>query len=152
MALSVVAHPITTMQASAVSESEQAPLTLFWRFPSSVSEQPGIAPWVVQGTSRPGTLRAGRRIFNPRLDSRQGTRLYPDVIFLGSALETDAHSSIDTASLYGLDRRRVRYSSQLEDNGITTTEDIDWAGFGRWVRLLQSGHIASRPLARQTPQ
>ena len=85
MALSIVADPIPTMQASAVSVSEQAPLTLFWWFPSSVSEQPGIAPWVVQGTSRPDTLKAARRIFNPRLDSRQGTRLYPDVIFgLGS--------------------------------------------------------------------
>ena len=100
MALSVVAHPITAMQASAISESEQAPLTLFWRFPSSVSEQPGIARWVVQGTSRPGALRAAHLIFNPRLDSRQGTRLDTDVVFLVTALEADTHSSVDTASLY----------------------------------------------------
>ena len=129
MALSVVAHPITTMQASAVSESEQTPLTLLWRFPSSVSEQPGIARWVVQGTSRPGALRAARRIFSPRLDSRQGTRLDTDIVFLGSALKTDAHNSIDTASLYGLDRCRVRYASQLEDNSVAKAEDIDRACF-----------------------
>ena len=129
MALSVVAHPITTMQASAVSESEQAPLTLFWRFPSSVSEQPGIARWVVQGASRPGALRAACQIFSPGLDSRQGTRLDTDIVFLGTALKTDAHTSIDTASLYGLDRCRVRYASQLEDNSVAKAEDIDRACF-----------------------
>ena len=152
MAFSIVADPIPTMQASAVSVSELTPLALFWWFPSSVSEQPDIALWVVQGTTRPGTLRATRRSCNPRLDSRQGARLYPYIIFLGSALETDAHSSVNTTSLYGQGRRRVRYSSQLEDNSITTAKDIDRAGLGRRVHMLQRGHIASGPLARQTPQ
>ena len=134
MALSVIAHPITAMQASAISESEQT--TLFWRFSSSVAEQPAIACWVVQGASRPGAFRAARRIFSPRLDSRQGTRLDADIVFLGTTLKTDAHSSIDTASLYGMDRCRVRYAPQLKGDSVAKAEDINRACFRRQVCLL----------------
>ena len=152
MALGVIAHPITTMQASAVSESKQTPLALLWRFPSPGTEQPGIACGVVQGAPRPGTFRATCRVFCPWLNSRQGTRLNTDIIFLGTALETEAHRSINATSLYGMDRCRVRYTAQLEDNAVAKAEYINWAGSGRWMCAFRSGHIASRPLARQATQ
>ena len=152
MALSIVTDPVPTMHAPTVCVAELTPLALCRRCPSSASERPAIAFRVVQRTTGSGTLRATRRGCNPGLDSRQGARLYPDIIFLGSALETDAHSSVNTTSLYGQCHRRVRYSSQLEDNSITTAKDIDRAGLGRRVHMLQRGHIASSPLARLAPQ
>ena len=152
MALSIVADPVPTMQALAVRIAKLTPLALSRRCPSSASEQPGIALWVVQRTTRPGTFRATRRSCNPRLDSRQGARLYPDIIFLGSALKTDAHSSVNTTSLYRQCHRRVRYTPQLEDNSVATAKDIDRAGLRLRVHMLQRGHIASSPLARLTPQ
>ena len=129
MALSIVADPVPTMQALAVRIAKLTPLALSRRCPSSASERPAIALRVVQRSTCPGTLRATRRGCIPGLDPRQGARLYPDVIFLGSALETDTHSSVDATSMYRQCYRWVRYTPYLEDHSISTAENINRAGF-----------------------
>ena len=127
MALGIVTDPVPTMLAPVVSVTELTPLALSRRCPSPASEQPGIALWVVQRATGPGTFRATRRSCNPRLDSRQGARLYPDIIFLISTLETYTHNSVDTASMYGQCYCWVRYAPYLKDHSISTAENIDRA-------------------------
>ena len=88
MALSIVADPVTTVQAFAVRIAKLAPLALFRRCPSSASIRPAITLRVVQCSICPGTIKATRRGCYPGLNPRQGSRLYPDIVFLISTLET----------------------------------------------------------------
>ena len=61
------------------------------------------------------------------MNPRQGSRLYPDIVFLISTLKTHTHNSVDTASMYGQCYCWVRYAPYLKDHRITTTENIDRA-------------------------
>ena len=129
MTLGIIADPVATVQALTVRIAKLAPLALPWRCSPSAPIRPVIAIRVMARTICPGTLEATRRYCYPWLNPRQGSRPYPDIVFLISTLETYTHNSVNTASMYGQCYCWVRYAPNLKDHGISTAENIDRAVF-----------------------
>ena len=121
MALSIVAHPVTTLQASAVSETQQTPLALLWRVTPSGAERPGVACGLVLGSSRPSAFGTACRILLPWLDPCEGARLNTNIIVLITALELKAYRTVHAASFYAKDCCRVLYVPQFQDNTVANT-------------------------------
>ena len=127
--LGIVTDPVTTVQAFAVRIAKLAPLALFRRCPPSASIRPVIALRVMARTICPGTLEATRRYCYPWLNPRQGSRPYPNIVFLVPTLEAYTHNSINTASMDGQCCCWMRYAPNLKDHSISTAENINRAVF-----------------------